>query len=150
MARGVKNGELKHKKEIPVYLRQDEQWEAMPETVARIQSLAQMITNGSSRATIQQYVRDTYKVGDRQAREYFNSALKYLQPDDAGEFRNNMAYANLSRLERIVEQNITDAPKTAIAAIAEINKLLGLTNGNTVAVQTDNSGNTKFVVTFGE
>lgn len=148
MPRGVKNGELKHKIEAPVYLREDEQWQATPETVARVQSLAKLITDGKSRASIQQYVKDNYKVGDRQARAYFNSAMKYLQPEDANEFRNNMAYANIGRLEKIIELNIDRAPKIAIAAIGELNKLLGLTNGNGVTIAQNDKGEQVIKINF--
>ena len=108
-----------------ISLRKAEGWSAEPQTIMRVQELAELITKGASRETVQKYARDTYNIQERQARAYYTAAIDFLKPDDEEQYRNGLIQANLVRLEKIVEKCMQgDDYKYAIAAIKEINNVL--------------------------
>ena len=117
-------------------------------TVQRIQYIAKRISKGESRMGLQQWMQDNWQIGDRQARAYYMAGVRYLMPDDEDEYKKGLIQVNISRLESIVENTMTGRNyRDAIAAIKELNRILGIGDKNTVEVTTDN---TVFKVSFGE
>lgn len=132
--------------ETVVCMRPSEGWSAEPETVHRVQTIAEMIVSGKSRSSIQSFIRNEYGVKERQARAYYSAAMKYIQPDDEDEYRKGLIQANLERLEMIVERCMDgENYSSAISAIKEINSIISPKN-NTVEVATSD---TAFRITFG-
>ena len=114
-----------------VSMRPSEEWSAEPQTIMRVDEIAQMISDGKSRTTIQNYIKDNYGVQDRQARAYYNAALRLLIPDEDkyDEYRKALIQANIDRLEKMIEKMIDgnrDDMKLAKECIAELNKLIGM------------------------
>lgn len=114
-----------------VTMRPSEEWSAEPQTIMRVDEIAQMISDGKSRTTIQNYIKDNYGVQDRQARAYYNAALRLLIPDEDkyDEYRKALIQANIDRLEKMIEKMIDgnrDDMKLAKECIAELNKLIGM------------------------
>lgn len=132
-----------HREKTAISMRPADGWSAEPQTEARVIELAQMITNGASRESVQEYAKQTYKVGERQVRAYYSAALKYLLPEDKEEFRDGLIQANLSRLETIIERCMDGNDyKNAIAAIKEIN---GVLNPNKNSVTIGKQGDTEII-----
>ena len=114
-----------------VTMRPSEEWSAEPQTIMRVDEIAQMISDGKSRTTIQNYIKENYGVQDRQARAYYNAALRLLIPDEDkyDEYRKALIQANIDRLEKMIEKMIDgnrDDMKLAKECIAELNKLIGM------------------------
>lgn len=120
-------------------------------TVQRVLQIAERISKGESRMGLQKWMQENWDIGDRQARAYYMAAIRYLTPEDIDEYKKGLIQVNLDRLEDIVEKTMGGRNyKDAIAAIKEINKMLGLDSGKSVEVVTDNNGTTAFKISFGE
>lgn len=138
-----------------VTMRPSQEWSAEPQTIMRVDEVAQMISEGKSRQTCQQWIKDTYGVQDRQARAYYSAALRLLIPDESkfDEYRKALVQANIDRLEKIIEvcieSNDANMLSQARQCIAELNKMFGLTDkNNTVMINKDADGDEQIVITF--
>ena len=137
-----------------VTMRPSEEWSAEPQTIMRVDEIAQMISNGKSRQTCQQWIKDTYGVQDRQARAYYSAALRLLIPDDSkyDEYRKALIQANIDRLEKIIEvcieSNDANMLSQARQCVAELNKMLGVTSQNTVMINKNDEGDEQIIISF--
>ena len=105
-----------------------------PLTIVRVQTLADMLSTGASRQTIVQFCCDNFGIGQRQAYDYYNAALRYMMPAEEDEFRKALLMTNINRLEKIIEDALTDKQRmVAIAAIKEMNNVLSPKNSVTIA-----------------
>lgn len=121
-----------------------------PETLKRIAEVTKKICEGGSRTSIFEWIKNQYGIGYRQSRKYYSAAIRFLIPEDMEEYRKELIQANIQRLETIIEDTMTTkgmAYTTAIQAIKELNKMLGLDNSKMVAVETPD---TKFVIKLGD
>lgn len=120
-----------------------------PETAEVVIKTAIEIANG---ATKQEALNFISALNGSKSKYYlhdiYSAALKYLRPSD--EVKEGLAIANLSRLDRIIDNTLEKAPTIAIDAIKEQNKMIGITGGNAVAVKTNTDGSAEFIVKFGE
>lgn len=137
------------RKKTDITMRPSEGWSAEPLTENRVTEIAGMIVKGVSRQTIQTYIKDNYKVQERQARAYYNAALRYLQPDDEDEYKKGLIQANINRLETIIEAGMKDNANLKIAkeAIDSLNKMLGI-GGNNVAINRNKEGEETIIISF--
>lgn len=137
-----------------VTMRPSEEWSAEPQTIMRVDEVAQMISNGKSRQTCQQWIKDTYGVQDRQARAYYNAALRLLIPDESkfDKYRKALIQANIDRLEKIIEvcieSNDANMLSQARQCVAELNKMLGVTSQNTVMINKNDEGDEQIIISF--
>lgn len=137
-----------------VSMRPSEEWSAEPQTIMRVDEVAQMISNGKSRQTCQQWIKDTYGVQDRQARAYYSAALRLLIPDEDkyDEYRKALIQANIDRLEKIIEvcieSNDANMLSQARQCVAELNKMLGVTSQNTVMINKNDEGDEQIIISF--
>lgn len=119
------------------------------ETAELIVQAAEKIMEGATRKEVTEFLSE--KNGSR-SKDYlgdlYHAALKYLKPTE--DYRQGLAMANMARLDRIVDDTITKDRRTSIEAIKEINRMIGVTGGNIVAVQHNEDGTTNFTVKFGE
>lgn len=121
---------------------------AEPATVKKIQEAAKMLSKGKSRATIIEWLIDTYGYSPQTAARYYESAVIYLIPDDDEEYRRNLVKANTTRLETIYERAMEERQyKVAREAIAELNKMAGIKGeGVQIGVQTDKQNDTQQII----
>lgn len=124
---------------------------AYPATVAKVEEAAKMVSKGKGRAEIIEYLQKKYDMSYETARKYFISACHFLIPDDQGEFRQSLIKQNMERLEKIINDSLEEKQyKTAREAIAEINKMLGVTGGQGIVINQDPaSGQQQIIVNFG-
>lgn len=130
-----------------VSMRPSDEWSAEPQTIMRVDEIAQMISDGKSRKTIQQYIKDNYGVKERQARAYYTAALRLLIPDESeyDEYRKGLIQANIDRLEKIIERSITGNTqdmKVAKDCISELNKMMGLGDKTNIMINKNNEEET--------
>lgn len=139
-----------YREKTTVTMRPSEEWSAEPLTIMRVDEIAQMISDGKSRSTIQKYIKDNYGVKERQARCYYNAALRLLIPDEDkyDEYRKALIQANIDRLEKMIEKNIDgnrDDMKLAKECIAELNKLIGMGDKTNIMINRNDNEET-FVI----
>lgn len=132
-----------------ISMRPSEEWLPETQTEKRVLDVAQLITKGWSRSSVQTYIRENFKVGERQARAYFSAAIRFLMPDDMEKYRAELIQQNISRLETIVEETMKDDSRNYNAAISAIKELNNLINPyrNNIEVQTPD---TTFRISFGD
>lgn len=122
-----------------------------PETNLRVLQLADEIVKGVSRQTLKTKYLKKWDIKPERFKDYYNAALKFITPTDMAEYKDGLIQANFERLEKIAEEgmksNSAVMKATAINAIKEMNKMLGVGDGKMVAVETPD---TKFVIKFGE
>lgn len=118
-----------------------------PLTERRIMEIADMVNGGAQRATCVKYMMDEWGFKDiSQPSKIFNAAIRYLMPDDPEEYREQMIAKNFSRLEKIIEQSMKDRNyRVAREAIAETNKMLGLTGSKINIGQESPDGNKQII-----
>lgn len=124
---------------------------AFPATVVKVEEAAKMISKGKGRAEVIEHLQKKYDMTYENARKYFISACHFLIPDDQGEFRQSLIKQNMERLEKIINDSIEEKQyKVAREAIAEMNKMLGVTGGQGVVINQDPaSGQQQIIVNFG-
>lgn len=124
---------------------------AFPATVAKVEETAKMVSKGKGRAEIIDYLQKKYDMSYETARKYFVSACHFLIPDDQGEFRQSLIKQNMERLEKIINDSLEEKQyKVAREAIAEMNKMLGVTGGQGIVINQDPaSGQQQIIVNFG-
>ena len=88
------------------------------------------------------------QINKRVARAYITAALDYLFPDGVMAQRDEILAKNAKDLQQIIAIGMHDHKylKEANAAIRELNRMIGVGNGTTIAVQTDTENNTSQVV----
>lgn len=122
-----------------------------PETNLRVLQLADDIVKGISRQSLKTKYAKKWNIDTRVFNNYYTAALKFITPTDMAEYKDGLIQANFERLEKIAEEgmksNSAVMKATAINAIKEMNKMLGVGDGKMVAVETPD---TKFVIKFGE
>lgn len=124
---------------------------AFPATVVKVEEAAKMISKGKGRAEVIEHLQKKYDMTYENARKYFISACHFLIPDDQGEFRQSLIKQNMERLEKIINDSIEEKQyKVAREAIAEMNKMLGVTGGQGIVINQDPaSGQQQIIVNFG-
>ena len=117
-------------------------------TVLKIQDAAKMLSKGKSRATVMQHLMKTYELTERTARDYYLEAVRFLLPEDEGEFKQSLIKSNVSRLETIAERCMEEGDwKNAKEAISELNKMCGITgSGFQIGVKTDKETDTQQII----
>ena len=136
------------KDEKDIMLKPSDEWKANPQTIERVTNLAKMLSEGMSRKNAQEWIMTHYDVSGRQARAYYNAALRYLIPDNEEEYKRGLIQSNIDRLETIIERTMAEGSadyKSAIAAIKEINRLVA-PNENSIEVATKDAA---FRIKFG-
>ena len=132
----------------------NKEYEATPDTVRKICLVAEKISNGESRASVQRWIKENFDVGDRQVRAYYAAGMRMLIPDEQefDEYKNGLMMANLDRLEKIIEKSIdsNDAQMLRVAkdCIAEINKLMGFSSSNSVTIAKNQDGDEVIHISF--
>lgn len=121
---------------------------AEPATIKKIQEAAKLLAKGKSRATIIEWLMDTYGFAPTTAARYYESAVLYILPDDDEQYRQNLIKANTTRLETIIERAMEERQyKVAREAIAELNKMAGIRGeGVQVGINTDKQNDTQQII----
>lgn len=88
------------------------------------------------------------QIDKRTARRYITAALDFLFPEGVVAQRDEILAKNAKDLQQIIAIGMKDHRylKEANAAIRELNRMIGVGNGTTIAVQTDTENNTSQVV----
>lgn len=122
---------------------------AFPQTIARVEEAAKMISDGVGRQEVIEHIAKKYNLSYHTAQNYFVSACHYLIPDD-DDFKTGLIKQNFERLEKIVNDSLKEGDrKMAKDAIAEMNKMLGL-GTNSVKITNDPKNNTnEITISFG-
>lgn len=111
----------------------------------QLYDIAERISKGEPREKL---VKELVAGGmDRtKATRYYYEALKEITPEDTilDEYKKGMMQVNLNRLETIIETSLNgnyQEKQVALKAIAELNKMLGLSNDtNKVTVANNKEG----------
>lgn len=121
---------------------------AEPATIHKVQQAAKMISRGKSRATVIEWLMDTFGLAQVTATAYYENAVRFLLPDDESKFKETLIKANATRLETVYERAMDAGDlKAATEAIAQLNKMLGIgKEGITVGVQNDKENDTQQVI----
>lgn len=111
-----------------------------------------MISKGQSRADIVQSLAYT-GIGHKNANLLYYQALKELTPEEnmLDDYKRGMMQQNLDRLEKIINSSIegnSQDKQVALKAIAEMNKMLGLSQGNNVTINKNNQGDEQIIISF--
>lgn len=111
-----------------------------------------MISKGQSRTDIVQSLVDN-GLGYKNANLLYYQAMKELTPDInlLDDYKRGIMQQNLDRLEKIINSSIdgnTGDKKVALQAIAELNKMLGLSQGNNVTINKNQEGDEQIVISF--
>lgn len=122
---------------------------AFPQTIARVEEAAKMISDGVGRQEVIEHIAKKYNLSYNTAQNYFVSACHYLIPDN-DDFKAGLIKQNFERLEKIVNDSLKEGDKKmAKDAIAEMNKMLGL-GTNSVKITNDPKNNTnEITISFG-
>ena len=147
MSKVVTLKETKSSKDVECYKGGIRKLPAETKIVAQV---AEWICEGKTDEWIILNINDiaTRKIEKPMARKYIAAALDYLFPDGLQAQRDEILAKNAKDLQQIIAIGFKDHRylKDANAAIRELNKMLGIGNGTTVAVQTDPQNNTSQVV----
>lgn len=121
------------------------------DTQDRLWEMAEYLSKGNGRLSTGEYFAEKWGLEPSTViSKYYYTALKMLQPTAMDEYKKGLIQQNIDRLELIIEDTMKTkgiAYTNAIAAIKELNKMLGLGDGKMVAVETPD---TKFVIKFGD
>lgn len=84
----------------------------------------------------------------RNGRRYITAALDYLFPDGVMAQRDEILAKNAKDLQKIIALGFYDHKylKEANAAIRELNRMIGVGQGTTIAIQNDAENNTQQVI----
>lgn len=111
-----------------------------------------LISKGKSRTeVIQNLVDDGIEYSN--ANLLYYEALKEMTPDTnlLDDYKRGMIQINLDRLEKIINSCIdgsTGDKKVALQAIAEVNKMIGVSQGNNVMINKNNQGDEQIIISF--
>lgn len=112
-----------------------------------VANVADMICDGKNDESILVYLEEQ-GINRRNGRRYITAALDYLFPEGLSAQRDEILAKNAKDLQQIIAIGMHDHRylKEANAAIRELNRMIGVGNGTTIAVQTDTENNTSQVV----
>ena len=112
-----------------------------------VANVADMICDGKNDESILVYLEEQC-INRRNGRRYITAALDYLFPEGLSAQRDEILAKNAKDLQQIIAIGMHDHKylKEANAAIRELNRMIGVGNGTTIAVQTDTENNTSQVV----
>lgn len=113
-----------------------------------VDRVVELMGEGKSDEQIIMHLKDEFNKGKPKAEKYIKAAVEYMFPDGVQEQRDEILAKNAKYLMSIIAIGFHDHRylKEANAAIRELNKMVGVGNGTTIAVQTDNENNTQQVV----
>lgn len=122
------------------------------ENLATQTEITQMLGEGQSRISIIKHLKEQ-GINEGQANHLYYAALKELSPQTnlLDDYKRGIIQQNLDRLERIVETSIagnSQEKSVAVKAIAEINKMLGAYQDNTVTIARNKEGDEVIQITF--
>ena len=120
----------------------------MPAETKIVAEVADMICEGKTNEQILVTLEADKKICRRKGRAYITAALDYLFPDGVMAQRDEILASNAKALQQIIALGFYNHKylKEANAAIRELNRMIGVGNGTTIAVQTDTENNTSQVV----
>lgn len=130
--------------------RTDEHY-AGPETTRRVLEIADMITNGSTRHELLQYIRTRYNLKEQSAEQYYDAALRFLipSPEEMDEYQEKMRAKLLARYENLykeaVERNSLKIAKEILDSMA---KTYGVAGGNGVKITETAEGEKEIEIVF--
>lgn len=110
----------------------------------------ELISSGLTRQQIISELRDQGLSYDQSLRAY-NAALRDMapEPDFLDDYKRGIIQLNLDRLEKIINETIGgnfQSKAVALKAISEINKMIGVTDGNKVTIaQKDKNDNQQII-----
>lgn len=108
-------------------------------SMTMIESAAAKLSKGATKKEVVQFLEENYKMTTNRATEYYYAACHYLRPKDPEKYREALIQNNISRLEKIIDECMEGTGnekqlKVAREAIAELNKMLGI-SGNNVTIR---------------
>ena len=120
-------------------------------TELKVKEIARMLSKGKSKTTILDSIQEKYGLSQARVLDLYYEAVKFLLPKDEQKFKEEIITKNVERLDRIVEETMESKNyKEATKAIAELNKMAGITSNNIkVGMQTDGEGGSTFIVEIG-
>lgn len=120
-------------------------------TELKVKEMAKMLSMGKSKDTVKDYVAEKYGLSEARVDDLYYEAIKYLLPKDDAKFKEEIITKNVARLDKIVEETMESKNyKEATKAIAELNKMAGITSNNIkVGMRTDGDGGNEFIVQIG-
>lgn len=120
-------------------------------TELKVKEMAKMLARGKSKDTVKDYIVEKYGLSEARVDDLYYEAIKYLLPKDDAKFKEEIITKNVARLDKIVEETMESKNyKEATKAIAELNKMAGITSNNIkVGMQTDGEGGSTFIVEIG-
>lgn len=125
---------------------------SLEKKVTRLQ-VQDMVADGKSRASIMKFLQDQ-GMAKSTAENIYYQALKDMtpSPDLLDDYKKGIIQVNLGRLEKIIDDCIDKESyqnkQVAIKAIAEINKMLGLSEGNNVTIAQNKEGDQIIQIKF--
>lgn len=119
----------------------------IPSETKIVAQVADLICDGKNDESILAYLEEQ-GINRRNGRRYISAAIEYLYPEGLAAQRDEILAKNAKDLMQIVGIGMHDHRylKEANAAIRELNRMIGVGNGTTIAVQTDTENNTSQVV----
>ena len=150
----AKTNPLGYEKPLPSLPQTKDKYPMTKETEWRLMEIAKQISEGKSRKTCLEEIQQNYNVGYAQAKNYYNSALAWLIPDDLDQYQKGLVQANVERLETIIQEGISrkddarrgsDYLRTAKEAIAELNRMLGVGGQNVKIAQKSEDGSEQII-----
>ena len=119
----------------------------IPSETKVVAQVADMICEGKNDESVLAYL-ESQGICRRKGRAYITAALDYMFPEGLQAQRDEILEKNAKDLMQIVGIGMHDHRylKEANAAIRELNRMIGVGNGTTIAVQTDTENNTSQVV----
>lgn len=122
----------------------------LPAETKIVAQVADWICEGKTDEWIILNINDiaTRKIDKPMARKYISAALDYLFPDGVAAQRDEILAKNAKDLMQIVSIGMHDHKylKEANAAIRELNRMIGVGNGTTIAIANDAENNTQQVI----
>lgn len=119
--------------------------------ITRLQ-VQDMVADGKSRASIMKFLTDQ-GMAKSTAENIYYQALKDMtpSPDLLDDYKKGIIQVNLGRLEKIIDETIGgnyQNKQVALKAIAEINKMLGINDTNSVTIANNKEGDQIIQIKF--
>lgn len=107
-------------------------------------TIQDLVSKGKSREYCVNWLKEQGMTTKNAQRAYYN-ALKELVPDAdmLDDYKKGLVQTNINRLEKIIDRNIEGdfkANSVAIKAISELNKMMGISDGNSVTIAKNEKG----------
>ena len=108
------------------------------ESLEKKLTIQELVSKGKSREYCVNWLKEQGMTTKNAQRLYY-STLKELVPDVdmLDDYKKGMVQTNINRLEKIIDKNIDGdfkANGVAIKAISELNKMMGISDGNSVTI----------------